>query len=144
MALTLKGHAKIAQRKVHNNLYLLHDFGYESIEKEKGVFFYKQINPMIGCLIYYYCSKQKDFSLHGFDLFIYSSTNSEDAINSYYGSSVCDKAEFLIAGFHAEKRSHRSCFIELDTEKKTTISQIDKKYMKEYHRWMHKDDYVLY
>ena len=34
MALTLKGHAIIAQRKVLNNLYLLRDFGYERIEKE--------------------------------------------------------------------------------------------------------------
>ena len=143
MALTLKGHAKIAQRKVLNSLYLLHDFGYERIEKEKGVFFYKQINPMIGCLIYYYCSKQKDYSRHGFDLFIYASTNSEDAIDSYYGANVCEIAEFRIRSFHAEKRSHLSCFIELDTEKKTAISQIDKKYMDEYHYWILKDDYLL-
>ena len=99
---------------------------------------------MIGCLVHYYCSKQKDYSLHGFDLFIYSSMNSEDAIDSYYGSSVCDKAEFWIASFHAEKRSHLSCFIELDTEKKTALSQIDKKYQKEYGDWIKNDKYLLY
>jgi len=144
MASTLDYEAKRRERRVLNNLYLFRDFGYERIEKDNKVYFYKQINPAIGCLIYYFNNQNKDYYDQGFDLFIYASTNSEDAIDSNQGANICEEAKFEIKCFHTEKQSHLSCFIELDTEKKTTISQIDKKYMKEYHDRILKDRYHLY
>ena len=136
MALTKKERALVAQRKILNNLYLFRDFELERIEDNDDIYFYKQVNPFIGCLIFYFCSKQKDYSLQGFDLFICETTNGSDAIKLHRNDEKtkhhCRIADFWIPCFHAEKENHLSCFIELINEKEVNISKIDLQYAKEY------------
>ena len=133
---TLKEIQLAAQRKVQNNLNLFQEYGFKRIETGKQVFFYKQINPKIGCLIYYFCSNEKSFTLHGFDLFVSQTTQSRKAIEAWRDGFLLstDKilADFSILSFQVENESHNDCFKELMSEQEEDLLALSKKYIEKY------------
>ena len=143
MALTLREEQLVAQRRVQNNLNLFQEYGFKRIDIDKQVFFYKQINPKIGCLIYYYCSNEKSFDLQGFDLFVSQTTQSAQAIDAWKNCKLLTRDKkheiFWIPTFHVEKESHLECFKELMSEQEEDLIALSEKYKEKFQKRMWKD-----
>lgn len=123
-----------AKMKVDDTLQLLHEHAYVRLDyNNKKVFYYKQINPKIGVLIYYanaqnrFGNVNKHYDQHCFDLFIYSTTNVTIAVHQNLRHGV-KNIDFYLPGFSPYNEKHLAVLDALDSETETDITILDEKY----------------
>jgi len=123
-----------AKQKVDDTLSLLQSHEYVRLDYDKEtVFFYKQINPVTGVLVYFANAKNrlgkenKHYELQCFDLFLHSTTNVIHAVHQYFRNSS-ELMEFWIPCLNPYNDKHLAVLESLNNETETNPDRLNEKY----------------